>query len=154
MHRYFAVVVALAVLVLPPAPIARSAMAAPRTIEITTGDDMKYSVTEIKAKRGEELIVVLKAVGKMPKVAMQHNFILLTLKADPTAFANAAAMARDTNYNPPALKAQVIVASGMAGNGESVEVKFKAPAAPGKYPYVCTFPGHFISGMKGTLIVQ
>jgi azurin len=148
------VLVTLAALVLLPTPWSGVVIAAPRVIEITGGDDMKYSITEIKAKRGEELLIRLKAVGKMPKVAMQHNFILLIAKADPVAFSNAAALARDTNYNPPALKAQVIAASGMVGNGETVELKFKAPAAPGKYPYVCTFPGHFISGMKGTLIVQ
>ncbi len=145
---------ALTALALPPTPLASIAAAAPRTIEITGSDDMKYSVIEIKAKRGEELRVVVKGIGKMPKVAMQHNFILLALKADPVAFSNAAALARTTDYNPPALKAQVLAASGMAGNGETTEVTFKAPATPGKYTYLCTFPGHFISGMKGTLIVQ
>jgi len=28
------------------------------------------------------------------------------------------------------------------------------PAAPGSYPYVCTFPGHFVAGMKGNLVVK
>jgi uncharacterized cupredoxin-like copper-binding protein len=28
------------------------------------------------------------------------------------------------------------------------------PKAPGSYPYVCTFPGHFQAGMRGTLEVK
>jgi plastocyanin len=41
-----------------------------------------------------------------------------------------------------------------AGPGETVEVVFTAPAKPGKYPYVCTFAGHCLAGMRGTLIVK
>ena len=42
----------------------------------------------------------------------------------------------------------------LAGNGETVEVTFTAPKAPGVYTYICTFPGHFLAGMKGTLTVK
>ena len=38
--------------------------------------------------------------------------------------------------------------------GESVEVTFTAPDTPGDRPYICTFPGHYVGGMKGTLIVE
>ena len=31
---------------------------------------------------------------------------------------------------------------------------FTVPAKPGRYPFVCTFSGHFQAGMKGTLIVS
>ena len=42
----------------------------------------------------------------------------------------------------------------LAGAGETVEVTFKVPAAAGEYPYICSFPGHFQAGMKGTLAVK
>ena len=38
--------------------------------------------------------------------------------------------------------------------GETVEVTFDAPKAPGVYTFICTFPGHFLAGMKGTLTVK
>jgi azurin len=136
----------------PPTPPA--AATAGRTIEITTGDDMKYSVTTIAAKRGEQLRIRLKSVGNMPKVAMAHNVVILQMKTDAAAFTTAAASARATNFIPPQLKSEVIAASGLAGNGETVDLDFKVPKVPGKYPYVCTFPGHFVAGMKGTLIVK
>ena len=48
----------------------------------------------------------------------------------------------------------MIAATTLAGNGETVEVTFTVPKAAGSYPYVCTFPGHFQAGMKGTLEVK
>jgi azurin len=124
----------------------------PRIVEITAGDDMKYSVASIKAKPGESLRIRLKAVGAMPKIAMSHNFVLLKIGTDQAAFATAAASARATNFVPPTLKAQVIASSALAGNGETVDLDFVAPKVAGSYPYICTFPGHYLT-MKGTLVV-
>lgn len=131
------------------------AQAPARTVEITAGDDMKYSVSTIQAKRGEALRIRLKSIGSasMPKIAMAHNIVILKIGADVQAFATAAANARATNFVPPQLKDQVIAASGLAGNGETVDLDFKVPTAPGTYPFVCTFPGHFLT-MKGTLVVK
>jgi azurin len=128
--------------------------AAGRAIAITAGDDMKFSVTAIQAKPGEELTVTLKATGSMPRVAMAHNFVLLKAGVDPTTFANAGAGAMQTDYIAPANKAQVLASTKLVGNGETAEVTFKAPAKPGTYTYLCTFPGHFVSGMKGVLTVK
>jgi azurin len=128
------------------------AQAPARTVEVTAGDDMKYSVATINAKPGEKLRIRLKAVGAMPKVAMAHNVVILKIGTDQQAFATAAASARATNFVPPAMKDQVIAASGLAGNGETVDLDFVVPKVPGKYPFICTFPGHFLT-MKGTLVV-
>ncbi len=127
---------------------------APRTIEIEANDQMKFSVTSLTAKPGEELHVVLKNVGKMPKIAMAHNFVVLKSGTDATKFANDAVSAGPAaNYIPAADKASVIASTALAGPGETVEVTFKAPAA-GTYTFLCSFPGHFASGMKGTLTVK
>jgi azurin len=125
-----------------------------RVVAITGTDAMKYSVTAITAKPGEKLTVKLSGQGAIPKVAMAHNFVLLALKADPAAFAQAAAMARATDFVPADKKADVLASTKLAGNGETVEVTFDAPKVPGVYTFICTFPGHFIAGMKGTLTVK
>lgn len=127
---------------------------APRVIAMTGTDAMKFSVTAIDAKPGEKITVKLTGQGAMPKVAMAHNFVLLAAKTDANAFATAAAAARATDFIPAALKAQVLANTGLAGNGETVEVTFTAPKAPGVYTFICTFPGHFLAGMKGTLTVK
>ena len=112
----------------------------------------------ITAKPAEQLLVRLKSVvgtmGKMPKMAMAHNFVLIKPGNDPIQFANAGIPGGFAgNYIPPAKKDQIIAFTPLAGVGETLEVSFKAPAA-GTYPFVCTFPGHAAGGMKGTLNVK
>ena len=38
---------------------------------------------------------------------------------------------------------QVLFSTKLVEPGETVTVQFKAPAEPGQYPYVCTFPAHW-----------
>ena len=150
-----ALVLVCAAFALSPAPlVAQTAAAGPRTIEIKATEQMKYDVTTITAKPGESLRVRLVAVGTMPKAVMSHNFVLLKSTANAKAFAEKAATAYATGYIPPDLKPQIIIASALIGGGEKVEITFKAPMAPGKYPYLCSFPGHFLAGMTGVLTVK
>ena len=125
-----------------------------RTIEITVNDQMKYDVATINAKPGETIKIKLKAAGSMPKNIMAHNFVVLKKTADVNAFVTKANTSNTTGYMPADLKTQVIAASGLIGNGETTEITFKAPAAAGSYPYLCTFPGHYAAGMKGTLVIK
>lgn len=129
-----------------------SAFAAPRVIEITANDQMKYSVATIEAKAGEELKVVLKNDGTLPKEAMGHNWVLLKAGVDMTAFATAAMTAKDTDFIPPAKKGDVLASIPVLGPKKSGDVTFKAPAA-GEYVFICSFPGHYML-MKGTLKVK
>lgn len=125
-----------------------------RTIEIKGTDQMKFSVTEINAVPGEKIRIVLTTVSKLPKMAMSHNVVVLQDNTDVEAFANASAMARDNGYIAPDMKDQIIAATPLAGGGETVEVTFTVPEEPGSYTYICSFPGHFLGGMKGTLNVK
>ena len=127
---------------------------AARTILIKAGDDMKFSVTEIAARPGEKLRIVLQSRGTMPKVAMAHNVAVLAKGTDVDAFVNASATARTTEFIAPSFKAKVIAATKLAGNGETVEVTFDVPKAAGKYDFVCSFPGHYLAGMRGVLVVK
>lgn len=135
------------------APAAKKAGAG-RTIEITGGDDMKFSLTTITAKPGETLHVVLKTIGTVPKVAMAHNFVALKAGVDAAKYSQDAMTARDTEYLPAARKADVLASTALAGPGETVEVTFKVPAKAGSYPYLCTFPGHYAAGMRGEIVAK
>ena len=131
-----------------------AATAAPRTVNMKGTDDMKFSVTKIQATPGEEIRVVLTVSSAMAKDSMAHNFVLLDPAADVNGFVTKAAVARKTAFIPAALADKILAHTGLAGAGETVEVTFKAPAQPGTYTYVCTFPGHFAGGMQGQLIVK
>jgi len=148
------------VLLTMPAPVSTPEVvqdkpaSAGRLVEITGGDDMKYNVTSISAKPGETLRIRLVSKGTLPKIAMAHNVVVLKAGAKQIDFVNAASQARATDFIPPDMKDQVLGATTLAGPGETVELVFKVPAAAGSYPYVCTFPGHFAAGMRGTIVVK
>jgi azurin len=125
-----------------------------RTITITAGDDMKFSVPTIEARRGEVIRVRLVAVGTAHRSTMSHNFVLLKAGTNQISFTEAAAKSVATDYIPSSMKTAVVAATILISNGESAEIVFKVPAAAGNYPYMCTFPGHFAAGARGKLIVK
>lgn len=128
--------------------------AGPRVIKITGTDNLQYDVKTIEAKPGEKLKVVLTTISTMSKDQMAHNFVLLAKGTNADMFAMEAAMAKDKGYIPESGKKSILAMTGLAGKGETVEVTFDAPKEPGEYIYICTFPGHYIGGMKGKLIVK
>ena len=125
-----------------------------REIDITAGDTMKYSVTSIEAKPGEDLKVVLTNIGTQPREVMGHNWVLLKPGADVAAFDAAALSAKDTGYIPAALADEILAKIDLLGPRKSGEVDFKAPTAPGDYNFLCTFPAHYQAGMRGVLTVK
>lgn len=135
------------------AALLASPAAAQRTVELVGGDNMKFSTTTIEAAAGESLRIVVRSQGAMPKVAMAHNFVLLQPGTDAASFANEGAMHRGADFIPPGMTDRVIAKTPMAGAGETVETTITAPG-PGSYPFVCTFPGHAMAGMIGTLVVK
>ena len=133
---------------------AKAAADPPRTIDITTGDDMKFSVTTIRAHAGEPLRLRLISRGTLPSIAMAHNVVVVKPATNLATFITDGAAFRASDFIAPALKDAVIAQTPLAGPGETVQVFFTAPSKAGRYPFVCTFPGHFQLGMKGTLIVR
>lgn len=127
---------------------------AQQTIVMKGDDKMKFDVTSITAKPGEQITVKLTTVSKLPAAAMSHNFVLLDQGSDARAFSISSASKKDNDYIDPAKQNEVLAYTKMAAGGETVEVTFKAPTTAGDYEYVCTFPGHYVSGMKGILTVK
>lgn len=115
---------------------------------------MKFDTTELHAKPGETLSVTLKNIGNVPKAAMGHNWVLLkdTSAVDPLLAA--APQAQATDYIPADQRPNILAATKLLGPGESDTITVTAPDKPGRYPFVCTFPGHAQAGMRGTLIVE
>lgn len=125
-----------------------------RAIAITANDAMKFDITEIRAKPGEALSVTLTNVGTVPKFSMGHNWVLLAEGTDLNEFATDGAMAATTDYIPASFKSRVLASTRLLGPKESDTATFYAPTKPGRYPFICAFPGHMQVGMKGELIVE
>jgi azurin len=138
----------------PDSSAAKASSAANGQFEVTANDSMKFSMTQMEAKPGQDIKVVFTNIGSMPKTSMGHNWVLLKKDADAKAFIDAAVTAAQNDYLPPDKMNQVIAHTKLLGPKQSEEISFKAPTEPGEYTFVCTFPAHYASGMKGTLVVK
>ena len=127
----------------------------PQEVVITGNDTMQFDVKNFEVKAGAKVKLTLKNVGKIPKIAMGHNLVVLKKGITAVAFGQKAlgAGASATNALPESLMGDVIAATKLLGPAESETIEFTAPKEAGSYEYVCTFPGHFAL-MRGTMMVK
>ena len=135
--------------------LALPALAEDKAIELTGSDQMQFGTKAIEVTAGDKVVLTFKHIGKLPKAAMGHNFVLLKADTKVQEFALKAMQAVATEYIPAdeESKKLVLTHTKLLGGGESEVLTFTAPADPGAYPYVCTFPGHFAL-MQGVLTVK
>ena len=116
---------------------------------------MRFTVEQFAVKTGQPV----KLVFTNPD-ATDHNLVIVQPGALSAVGMAANEMARDpknanSDFIPSSRKALIIEASPMIGpTRESLVhvLRFKAPTKPGVYPYVCTFPGHWVV-MNGIMVV-
>jgi len=125
-----------------------------KKVTITGNDTMQFDLKTIEAKAGEKIELTFKNVGKIPKIAMGHNLVVLKKGISAIAFGQKAmgAGANATNALPDSVKGDTIAATKLLGPAESETITFSVPEA-GDYEYVCTFPGHFAM-MRGVLKIK
>ena len=116
---------------------------------------MLFTVSQFAVKPGQPVKVVFTNPD-----ATDHNLVLV--KPDALAEVGMAGneMAKDprnanSDFIPPEKRHLILHAAPMIGPTRLAQVhvlRFLAPREPGIYPFVCTFPGHWIV-MKGDMVV-
>ncbi|HSQ67364.1 MAG TPA: plastocyanin/azurin family copper-binding protein [Polyangiaceae bacterium] len=133
----------------PPTPATASAAAEGKTVELKVtaqATTMAFDPTTLTVPAGSTVHLVLE--NKKPG-ALAHNWALVNPGTEAKVAADGLAKGEAANYIAPG--ADLLANTELVKPGTTGEVTFKAPAA-GKYPYICTFPGHYMM-MKGTLTV-
>lgn len=125
-----------------------------RKVYIEGYDRMRYSVETITVAPGTSITLTLKTVSDIPKSQMAHNWLLLKKGVDVNQFVSQSIQHKENGYIDPDQQGKIIAHTGMLGGGEQETISFLAPSEKGNYTYVCTFPGHFMAGMKGILKVE
>ena len=116
----------------------------------TVSQEMAYDQTELRAKAGQTIEIILNNKDQMP-----HNLVVIqagSLEAFGPLVDSFVVQpeAEAMGYVPNSRV--VLGATKMLGPGESGSVVVQLPDVPGRYPFVCTFPGHW-RFMKGVIIV-
>ena len=119
-------------------------------IILNSNDLMRFDKNMLLVQSGQKITLTLNHIGKMDKLIMGHNFVLLKKDVDVMAFAEKAVLAKNNEYIPEG--DEIIVYTKLLGGGESDTITFDAPEK-GYYTFLCTFPGHW-GLMKGKLVVK
>ncbi len=133
----------------PPAATTAAPTTAGPTVDLSVSANattMAFEPTTLTVPAGSTVHVTFenKKPGSLP-----HNWALVNPGTEAKVAADGLAKGENANYI--AEGADLLAFTPLVKAGEKTEVTFKAPAA-GKYPYICTFPGHYMM-MKGTLTV-
>lgn len=104
-------------------------------------DMMKFSKEVFTVIAGQKVTIELENQD-----GMQHNMVISKPNTIKIVGAAADVLARDPkgaqkNYVPDI--PEVLYATKLLNPEEVVTLTFTAPAEPGDYPFVCTFPGHW-----------
>jgi uncharacterized cupredoxin-like copper-binding protein len=105
---------------------------------------LEFVPANISLKAGTRVRLRFQNEGTYP-----HNFVLPKTDDDIDDLAAAAMNAGESGFVPVAMKDKLFAYTGLISAGEIGEVTLVVPP-PGKYTYVCLFPGHAAS-MLGTL---
>lgn len=125
-------------------------------VVIESDDQMNFDKDEFTVRAGQTVKLTLKHVGEMSLEQMGHNVAILEPGEDPVSFGQEVQQQggnRENEWLPEPMRDRVIAFTRMLGGGETDTIEFTAPEEPGRYPFLCTFPGHF-GMMNGYMIVR
>lgn len=114
----------------------------------SVGNQMKFNKETLTVKEGEPVHLTFHNNSTLD--VLPHNWVLVKPGTEAKVAADGLAKGKEAGYLDPASKG-LMVHTRLADKGKTVDVTFTAPAK-GKYPYICTVPGHYVV-MHGTLIV-
>ena len=141
------IVLATKVVPNPFAPVIGDA----RPVTIQAANNLSFATKTIKAKAGETLALTFDNPDVVP-----HNWALLK----PGTLPRVGALANKLISDPEAAIKQyipdttdVIAFTDIVLPKQQFTIYFTVPEQPGKYPYLCTFPGHWLV-MNGILEVE
>ena len=113
---------------------------------------MLYDITQFEVLVGQPV-----RIDFTNPDATAHNIVIVMPGASEEVGLAANEMAKDPKeaqrgqYVPKSKK--VLHATRMVAPLSATALRFTAPKKPGDYPYICTFPGHWII-MKGVMVVR
>lgn len=114
----------------------------------SVGDTMTYDKTALSVPKNSQVHIVFKNNAKLE--ALPHNWVLVHEGSEARVAADGLALGLDAGYTPTS--DDVLASVPLAPRGTTSEATFIAPKFAGKYPYICTVPGHYLM-MKGVLTV-
>jgi azurin len=116
----------------------------------TLTEQMMYDLHYFTVQAGKPVQIILDNTDNMP-----HNVVVTTTGALQEVAITAGAMSTPDDPKAKAFvpeSPKVLQATHLVQPGESETLSFTAPEKPGNYPFLCTYPGHWVK-MYGVMQV-
>ena len=120
-------------------------------LKLAAGKNLTFSTRTLRAKAGELLSLTFNNPDVVP-----HNWVLIK----PDSLARVGDLANKLVADPEAVLHQyvprrddVLVYTDIVPPQQQFTIYFRAPQETGRYPYLCTFPGHWMV-MNGELVIE
>jgi azurin len=110
---------------------------------------MTFDKKELSVPAGAEVHLTFK--NNATSSVLAHNWVLVNPGTEASVAAAGLKLGEPAGYLDVRDK-DILANTPLAKPGETTDVTFTAPDQPGKYPYICSFPGHYMM-MKGVLTV-
>ena len=123
-------------------------------VSISGNDLMKFSLQEFEVQAGKPVELKFTNEGKLPKIAMGHNLVIL--KEGISAIAFGGKLCRPVPMLPMLyliLSKMMLLLHPIAWAWRIGGIKVQSTFKPGMYQFVCTFPGHYAM-MRGIMVVK
>lgn len=125
----------------------------PTVVQISTiAERMLFTVMEFKVKAGAPVKLIFDNPDATP-----HNLLIVKPGSEDKIGEAANEMAKlpdafeKNDFIPKS--DQILHATKMLTQNKSETLRFHAPKQAGKYPYICSFPGHYLV-MRGVMVVE
>lgn len=119
-----------------------------QAIKLLPVPGLKYNQQSVRVRANSRISLTFKNSDDMP-----HNVVITLPGAADQIGAMALQMGLDgekLSYVPES--SSVLYHTRLLLPGESQTIYFNAPASAGEYPYICTYPGHYLM-MRGVMVV-
>ena len=117
-------------------------------------EQLRFDVTEFEVKAGQPVKLIFSNPDATP-----HNLVIAKPGSAEEIGLASNEMAKDPaamqegQFIPKDKTALILQRTKMLAPGNEEILRFTAPKEPGKYPFLCTFPGHWFV-MKGEMLVK
>jgi azurin len=129
----------------------RKSLPKARAVMIEAGKNLTYSVRSFTVRAGEPIKLTF-----MNPDAVPHNWVLIR----PGTLSKVGDLVNKIIADPEAVVRHyvpktddVLAHTDMVSSQDQQSIYFQAPTEPGRYPYLCTFPGHWMV-MNGVMAVE
>jgi len=129
----------------------RGKLANARAITIEAEKNLTFSVKSFKVRAGEPIRLMFINPDVVP-----HNWVLIkpgTLNRIGDLANKIIADPEAVNHHYVPKTEDVLAFTDLVSPQDQMNISFVAPKQPGRYPYLCTFPGHWMV-MNGVMIVE